>query len=53
MFLFLLVDFKFENGNFGEWEKEASRAWDLWNCEVGLVICKRKPKYDYFHWIFD
>ena len=39
MFLFLLVDFKFENG---VWRIERGlKGMRLGNCEVELVICKR------------
>lgn len=50
MFLFLLVDFKFENWNFEEWEIEASRAWDF-KKKWGLIsYFEKKSSMINFHW---
>jgi hypothetical protein len=46
MFLFLLVDFKFENWSFEEWRLRGLKGIRFGKGEVELVICKIWSKYD-------
>jgi hypothetical protein len=45
VFLFLLVDFKFENGILKNWDERPQGHEILEKSEVELVNCKRKSKY--------